>query len=168
MTNVTLKGNPVRISGALPKVGSQAPDFKLTSGDLKDHSLGEFKGKRVLISIVPSLDTPTCSLSAKKFNEAAKKHPEAVILTVSCDLPFAQKRFCSQENINNLLTLSLMRSKDFAKSYGVLIEEGPLAGICTRAALVLDEKGKVLYTELVPEITQEPNYDKALEILLKK
>lgn len=168
MSNVTLKGNPVRLSGTLPKMGSQAPDFKLTGGDLKDRSLKEFKGKRVLISIVPSLDTPTCSLSTKKFNDAAKKHPEVVILTVSCDLPFAQKRFCSQENISNVITLSLMRSKDFAKSYGVLIEEGPLAGICARAALVLDENGKVLYTELVPEITQEPNYDKALEVLLKK
>lgn len=168
MTNVTLKGNPVRISGALPKVGSQAPDFKVVGGDLKDRTLSEFKGKRVLISIVPSLDTPTCSLSTKKFNDAAKKHPEVVILTISCDLPFAQKRFCSQENISNVITLSLMRSKDFAKSYGVLIEEGPLAGLCTRAALVLDEKGKVLYTELVPEITEEPNYDKALDILLKK
>jgi thiol peroxidase len=168
MSSVTLKGNAVRLSGMLPKVGSQAPDFKLTASDLKDHTLSEFKGKRVLISIVPSLDTPTCSLSAKKFNEAAKKHPEVAILTVSCDLPFAQKRFCSQENIANLLTLSLMRSKDFAKSYGVLIEEGPLAGICSRAVLVLDTHGKVLYTELVSEITHEPSYDKALEVLLKK
>lgn len=166
MADVTLKGKPVHTSGDLPTKGSQAPDFKLTSGDLSDRSLSDYKGKRKLISIVPSLDTPTCSLSTKKFNEKIKEHPEVIVLAVSADLPFAQKRMCAAENVENVIPLSMMRSKDFAKSYGVLIENGPLAGICTRAVVVIDENDKVVYTQLVPEITQEPDYDSALQHLL--
>src|SRR5271170_4367432 len=166
MANITLKGNPIHTSGNLPSVGSKAPDFQLVDGELNDRSLKDYKGRRKLISIVPSLDTSTCSISTKKFNEKIKSHPEVTVLVVSADLPFAQKRMCSAENVDNLTPLSMMRSKDFAKSYGVLIENGPLAGICARAVIVLDENDQVVYLQLVPEITQEPDYDKALEALI--
>ncbi len=167
MTKVTLKGKPVQVSGNLPSQGAKAPDFQLADGDLRDRSLKDYTGKRKMIYIVPSLDTPTCSLSTKKFNEQIKSHPEVTVLVVSADLPFAQKRMCSAENVQNIIPLSMMRSKDFAKAYGVLIEDGPLAGICARAVVVLDDNDQVVYTELVSEITQEPNYDKALQALLK-
>lgn len=167
MANVTLKGNPIRTSGELPAVGSSAPDFVLVDSGLADRSLKDYKGKRKLISIVPSLDTATCSLSTKKFNEKIQAHPEVTVLVVSADLPFAQKRMCAAENVANVIPLSMMRTKDFAKTYGVLIENGPLAGICSRAVVVLDENDKVVYTELVAEITTEPDYDKALAALLK-
>jgi thiol peroxidase len=166
MAQITLKSSPIHTSGELPKLGAKAPDFLLVDGELKEHSLKDFQGKRKILSIVPSLDTAVCSLSAKKFNEAMKKHPEAQVLVISADSPFAQKRVCTQENLKNITTLSLVRSKDFAKNYGVLITDGPLAGMCARAVVVLDEHDKVIYTELVPEITQEPNYDRALEALL--
>lgn len=165
MTKVTFKGNPVTLSGKLPSLHAQAPDFKLVDKDLKDHSLKDYKGKRKLISTNPSLDTSVCSMVAQKFNEAIKKHPGIVALIVTADLPFAQKRFCEHMNAHNIVTLSMMRSKDFAKDYGILIVDGPLAGLCARAVIVLDEHDKVLYTELVPEITQEPNYDQALHFL---
>jgi thioredoxin-dependent peroxiredoxin len=167
MANITLKGNPIRTNGALPTVGSKAPDFQLVDGHLQDRSLKDYKGKRKLISIVPSLDTPTCSLSTKKFNEKIQSHPEVTVLVVSADLPFAQKRFCSMENIANIVPLSMMRSKDFANAYGILIENGPLAGICARAVVILDENDAVTYTQLVQEIAEEPDYDKALSELLK-
>lgn len=165
MSQVTLKGKPIRLSGNLPALHIKAPDFKLVDKDLKDRGLHEFQGKRKLIATVPSLDTGTCSIMTKHFNEFGKKHPDVVIVTVSADLPFAQKRFCETENVHNVLTLSMMRNKDFGKAYGILIEDGPLAGILARSVTVLDEKDHVLYTELVPEITQEPNYHKALEKL---
>jgi thiol peroxidase len=168
MGKITLKGNPIQTNGNLPSLGTQAPDFQLADGELNNRSLKDFKGKRKMIYIVPSLDTSVCSLSTKKFNEQIKAHPELTLLVVSADLPFAQKRMCSQEHVENILPLSMMRSKDFAKDYGVLIQDGSLAGICARAVVVLDENDTVVYTELVPEITQEPNYDKALEALLKK
>ncbi len=167
MADITLKGNPIRTNGNLPSVGSKAPDFVLVDGELNDRSLKDYKGRRKLLSIVPSLDTAVCSLSAKKFNEKIKSHPEVTILVISADLPFAQKRMCSAENIANIIPLSMMRSKDFANAYGVLIETGPLAGICARAVVVLDENDKVVYSQQVPEITQEPDYDKALQALLK-
>jgi thioredoxin-dependent peroxiredoxin len=167
MAEITLKGKPTRTNGKLPALGAKAPDFELAGGDLSNCSLKDYQGKRKLISIVPSLDTPVCSLSTKKFNEEIKTHPEVVALVVSADLPFAQKRACAAENVANVVPLSMMRSKQFAESYGVLIQDGPLAGICARAVVVLDENNTVLYTELVPEISQEPNYAKALEALLK-
>lgn len=167
MAEITLKNHPIHTNGELPSLNVLAPDFKLVDADLKDHSLSEFKGKKKLISIVPSLDTPICSTSTKKFNESAKEQSNTVFLIVSSDLPFAQKRFCSQENVKNVLTLSMMRSKKFAEDYGVLIQDGPLAGITARAVLVLDENNRVLYRELVPEISQEPNYAKALEALIQ-
>ena len=165
MAHIKHRGNPINTNGELPKVGAPAPDFKLTDVDLCDVSLASFKGKKKLLNIVPSLDTPTCALSTKKFNEHAAKHPNAVMLIVSVDLPFAQKRFCAAENTNNVKTLSMMRDRHFAKDYGVLITDGPLAGITARAIVVIDENNKVVHTELVPEIAQEPNYDAALAAL---
>lgn len=167
MAKITLKGTAIQTSGELPALSSTAPDFTLVDGELKERSLKEFKGRRKLISMVPSLDTPVCSLSTKKFNDFAKKHPEIVIMVVSADLPFAQKRICQQEKLENVVTLSMIRSKDFAKAYGVLIIDGPLAGLSSRAILVLDENNRVIYREQVPEITQEPNYDPALQALMK-
>ncbi len=162
MANITLGGNPIHTSGELPKVGAKAPDFKLTANDLKDLSLADFKGKRKVLNIVPSLDTPVCATSTRKFNESAGKLPNTVVLVVSADLPFASGRFCTTEGLKNVTTLSLMRDKNFAKDYGVLIQDGPLAGVCARAVVVLDEHDKVVYKQLVPEIKQEPDYDKAL------
>jgi thiol peroxidase len=162
MAQVTLKGNPIHTNGDLPKVGAPAPAFKLTSGDLKDVTLADYKGKRKILNIVPSLDTPTCATSTRRFNESAGKLANTVVLVVSADLPFASKRFCTTEGLQNVVPLSLMRDKNFAKDYGVLLQDGPLAGICARAVVVIDENDKVKYTQLVPEIGQEPDYDKAL------
>lgn len=165
MATVTIEGNEIHSNGDLPAIGSTAPDFRLVDKDLNDLTLEDFSGKKKLLNIVPSLDTGVCAASAKKFNEAAKKDTDTVFLTISADLPFAQGRFCEAESIDNMKTLSLMRSKNFAKDYGVLLEDGPLAGITARAVVVLDENNKVVYTELVPEIVQEPDYDTALAVL---
>ncbi len=165
MATVTLKGNPIHIYGDLPKVGTRVPDFSLVDGDLNDKALSNYKGKKKLLNIVPSLDTATCALSTKKFNDFAKTRSDTVILIISADLPFAQKRFCGNENLQNVIPLSLMRGQNFAKEYGVLIQDGPLAGITARAVVVIDENDKVVYTELVPEIVDEPDYEKALAAL---
>jgi thiol peroxidase len=165
MADITHRGNPVHTSGNLPAVGSRAPDFRLTDADLKDVSLADFKGKKKLLNIFPSIDTPTCALSTRKFNEYAAQNPNAVIIMVSADLPFAQKRFCSAENTNNVKTLSMMRDRNFAKDFGVLLLDGLYQGITARAIVVIDEHDKVVYTELVPEIRQEPNYEMALAAL---
>jgi thiol peroxidase len=162
MAQVTHKGNPIHTNGDLPKVGAKAPDFKLTPGDLKDVTLADYKGKKKILNIVPSLDTPTCATSTRKFNESAGKLANTVVLVVSADLPFAAKRFCTTEGLQNVVPLSLMRDKNFAKDYGILIQDGALAGICARAVVVIDADDKVVYTQLVPEIGQEPDYDKAL------
>ena len=137
MATVTLKGNPIHTNGELPKIGAKAPDFKLTTGDLKDVSLAEYKGKRKVLNIVPSLDTPTCATSTRKFNERAGKLANTVVLVVSADLPFASKRFCTTEGLQNVTPLSLMRDKNFAKDYGVLIQDGPLQGVTARAVVVV-------------------------------
>ncbi len=165
MATVTLEGNEIHTNGDLPAVGAKAPDFHLVDTALNDLHLADFAGKKKLLNIVPSLDTGVCATSTKKFNEAAKDHPDTVFLTVSMDLPFAAGRFCEAENIDAVKTLSMMRTKAFAKDYGVLIEDGPLAGIAARAVVVLDADDVVRYTELVPEIAQEPDYDKALAAL---
>ena len=165
MAQVLLKGKPVNTTGNLPKMGSKAPNFELVDADLKVKQLSDFAGKKKVLSFVPSLDTPTCSLSAKKFNEAANNFKNTVVLVISADLPFAQKRFCGAENLKNVMTLSLMRSKKSAEDYGVLLSDGPLTGLCTRAIVVLDESDNVIYTELVAEITQEPNYDPVIKLL---
>ena len=135
------------------------------NGKLENVSLSDFTGKKKLLNIVPSLDTPVCATSTRKFNETASKHPNTVVLIVSADLPFAQGRFCTVEGLENVIALSTMRSPAFATDYGVLIEDGPLAGITARAVVVLDENDKVIYSELVPEIAQEPDYEKALAAL---
>ena len=165
MAQTALQGNPVSLSGELPAVGSPAPDFKLVDKDLGDKTLADFAGKKVLLNIVPSLDTPVCATSTRKFNESFAGRDDAVCLVVSADLPFAVGRFCSAEGIDNVHALTMMRSRNFAKDYGVLIEDGPLAGITARAIVVIDAAGKVVYTELVPEIGQEPDYDAALKAL---
>jgi thiol peroxidase len=162
MAQVTLKGNPIQTNGELPAVGAKAPDFKLTTGDLKDVSLADYKGKKKILNVVPSLDTAVCATSTRKFNQSAGQLPNTVVLVVSADLPFASKRFCTTEGLQNVVPLSLMRDKGFAKDYGVLIQDGPLTGICARAVVVLDENDKVVHRQLVPEIGQEPDYDQAL------
>lgn len=165
MAEVLLKGNPINTNGELPSLNSVAPDFLLIDIDLKERTLKDYTGKRKVLYVVPSIDTPICSLSARKFNESASQLKNTVVLVISADLPFAQKRYCATENIENALTLSMMRSKDFANAYGILITNGPLQGLCARAIIVLDENNKVIYTELVPEISSEPNYEKTLQAL---
>lgn len=163
MTTVTLGGTPIEVTGNFPKVGDTAPDFKLVNKDLADVSLADFAGKRKILNIVPSLDTGVCATSTKKFNDVALNN--AVVIVISADLPFAQGRFCGAEGTNNVVTLSTMRGWEFKVNYGVNIHTGPLAGVCARAVVVLDENNKVLHAELVPEIKQEPNYDAALAVL---
>ncbi|MHB8254398.1 MAG: thiol peroxidase [Acidiferrobacter sp.] len=162
MAKITLKGSPYMTSGELPKVGAKAPGFRLVNGALDDVTLDQFKGKKKIISIVPSLDTPVCATSTKRFDEYAAKDKSIVVFIVSSDLPFAQGRFCSSASVPNVTALSMMRDRHFARDYGVLIQDGPLAGIMARAVVVLDGDDKVLYTELVPEIAQEPNYIAAI------
>jgi thiol peroxidase len=165
MATITLQGNPINTNGDLPAVGSAAPDFSLVDKDLGDVSLSTYAGKKKLLNIVPSLDTPVCATSTKKFNDFAAGRDDVVMLVVAADLPFAMSRFCGAENVDKVVPLSMMRSRNFAKDYGVLITDGPLAGITARAVVVVDENDKVAYTELVPEIAQEPDYDKALAAL---
>jgi len=164
-TAVTLKGSPVTLFGTFPSVGQTATAFTLVGQDLKDVSLQDFAGKRKVLNIVPSLDTAVCATSARKFNEAASKLNNTVVLVISADLPFAMKRFCVAEGLENVVTLSLMRGRDFMRNYGVKIADSALAGVTARAVLVLDENDKVIHAELVPEITTEPNYDAALAAL---
>ena len=164
MASITLKGNAISTCGDLPAVGSAAPDFTLVKQDLSPATLGDFAGKKKVLNIFPSVDTPVCATSVRRFNEAAAKLENAVVLNISADLPFAQKRFCGAEGIEGAHTLSTFRSS-FAKDYGLEIASGPLAGLCSRAIVVLDADGKVVYTEQVPEIAQEPDYDKALAAL---
>ena len=165
MPSVTHKGNPIDVGGRFPVVGQTASGFTLVGKDLKDVSLKDFAGKRKVLNIVPSLDTAVCATSTRKFNEKAGSLANAVVLVISADLPFASNRFCAAEGLNNVVTLSTMRGRDFLRGYGVEITSGPLAGIAARAVVVLDEKDKVLHAELVPEIGQEPNYDAALAAL---
>ena len=165
MATVTLRGNSVTVGGTFLKKGDAAPDFNLTGGDLKDVSLKDYAGKRKVISIVPSLDTPTCAKSTKVFNERAAAAANTVVLVVSADLPFAQKRFCGAEGLSNVVSLSTLRGREFHNRYGVDIQDGPLKGLTARGVVVLDENNKVLHSELVPEIAQEPNYDAALAAL---
>ena len=165
MTTIKHKGNPITTSGELPKIGAQAPDFRLTTGDLNDVGLKDFAGKRKVLNIVPSLDTGVCATSARRFNEKASALKNTVVLIISADLPFAQKRFCTAEGLANVVPLSMMRTHDFAKAYGVLITSGKLEGVNSRAVVVLDENDRVLYTQQVPEIVEEPDYDAALKAL---
>lgn len=165
MVQVTLAGNPVKILGDFPGVGGTVPSFALVDRDLKNVSLKSFAGKRKILNIVPSLDTPTCAMSTRKFNETASKLQNTVVIVISSDLPFAMKRFCTTEGIENVVTLSTLRGRNFHKDYGVLIVDSPLAGLTARAVIVLDEDDKVLHSELVSEIKEEPNYQAALAVL---
>lgn len=165
MATITLHGNAVQTSGELPAVGATALGFRLVSADLKDVALHDFAGKTKVLNIFPSIDTATCAMSVRQFNQRASKLKDAVVLCISADLPFAQKRFCGAEGLSNVITLSLMRGHSFAKDYGVLIETGPLAGLTARAVVVLDADNKVVHAELVKEIGNEPNYEAALKVL---
>lgn len=162
---VTLGGAPVTLYGTFPSVGQIAPDFKLVGKDLKDVGLKDYAGKRKVLNIVPSLDTAVCATSTRKFNEAASKLDNTVVLVISADLPFAMSRFCVAEGLENVVTLSLMRGRDFMRNYGVKIADTALAGVTARAVLVLDENDRILHAELVSEIKSEPNYDAALAAL---
>jgi thiol peroxidase len=163
LAEITFKGNRVHTVGKLPKVGSRAPDFRLTRADLTNVSLKDFAGKKKILNIVHSLDTGTCAASARAFEARAGVLADTVVLTISNDLPFAQKRFCEAENIKNVITLSQMRDRKFGRSYGVEYEDGPLAGLLARSVVVLDEKDRVLYTQQVQETSKEPDYEAALK-----
>lgn len=160
---VICRGQEAHTSGPMVKVGEQAPDFRATNADLQDVSLSSFKGKRVILNIFPSLDTPTCALSVRQFNARASELENTVVLCLSMDLPFAQSRFCSTEGLNNVVPLSVFRSHDFLKEYGLQLADGPLKGLMARAVIVIDETGKVRYTQLVSNISNEPDYDAALQ-----
>ncbi len=165
MATVTLNGTPFRIAGSLPATGSPAPAFRLTGGDLGDVTLADFAGKTLVLNIVPSLDTSVCALSAKRFNAEAAKLRDTAILNVSADLPFAQKRFCEQEKLASVAHASTFRTPEFGRAYGVAIQEGPLAGLMARAVVLIDRRGTVAYTQLVPEIKQEPDYEAVLRAI---
>ncbi|MDE1166599.1 MAG: thiol peroxidase [Pseudomonas sp.] len=165
MAQVTLKGNPVQVNGQLPQVGAQAPAFSLVGATLADVTLKDFAGKRKVLNIFPSVDTPTCATSVRKFNAALDKLENTVVLCISADLPFAQARFCGAEGLENVKSLSTLRGREFIENYGVAIADGPLAGLTARAVVVLDENDKVLHSELVGEIAEEPNYDAAIAAL---
>jgi len=158
MALITFKGNPLRTVGTLPLVGSIAPEFNLSGADMQNVTLADFSGVRKIINIVPSLDTPVCAMSAKRFNDEIARLSGIVLLTVSADLPFAQRRFCESQSLKNVVTLSTFRSPDFGRDYGVQIAEGPLAGLMSRAVLVLDAANRILWAEQVPEIAEEPDY----------
>lgn len=163
MAKITLQGNEINTIGELPKVGAKLPAFKLTKGDLSDVSLADFAGKKLIFNIVPSLDTGVCAASAKRFEVEVQKLVDTVVLTVSNDLPFAQDRFCKAEDITNVVTLSQLRDRAFGRDFGVEIVDGPLAGLLSRAVVVADKAGNVIYTQQVPEIVQEPDYTAVLD-----
>jgi thioredoxin-dependent peroxiredoxin len=165
MSGTKLKGSPVSLSGNLPELGNKAPEFLLTKSDLSDVSLSSFSGSKLVLNIFPSLDTAVCATSVRKFNELASGLENTKVLCISSDLPFAHNRFCSAEGIKNVITLSEMHKKDFGENYGIRITNGPLAGVLARVVIVLDENGIVKYSELVSEITNEPNYDAAISNL---
>ena len=165
MATINFKGSPVTTVGELPAVGTLAPEFTLTKGDLSDAKLSDYKGKRIILNIFPSVDTGVCAASARHFNKDAASLENTVVLCISKDLPFAQARFCAAEGIENVIMLSEFKNNDFSVAYGLLLNSGPLAGLHSRVVIVLDTEGKVLYTEQVAEITEEPNYEKALSAL---
>jgi thiol peroxidase len=165
-STVTLKGGPVQIGGNLPQKGQTAPDFSLADAKRNMMSLGDFSGKRKVLNIFPSVDTPTCATSVRTFNQKAGSLANTVVLCISADLPFAQSRFCAAEGLENVVNLSTFRNTaQFAENYGVQIKDSSLAGLCARAVVVLDENNQVLHSELVSEIANEPNYDAALAAL---
>ncbi|KTT46768.1 peroxidase [Pseudomonas oryzihabitans] len=165
MTTVSLRGTPVDVQGTLPQPGQQAPAFSLVNGDLQDITLASLAGQRKVLNIFPSVDTPTCATSIRKFNAEVDKLENTVVLCISADLPFAQKRFCGAEGLDKVVNLSTLRGAEFLQNYGVALASGPLKGLAARAVVVLDEQDKVLHSELVPEIGEEPNYAAALKVL---
>ncbi len=165
MSQITFHGNPVHTNGDLPAVGAQAPSFKLVTGELADQGLEAFAGKRKVLNIFPSVDTGVCATSVRRFNQEAANLNNTAVLCISADLPFAQGRFCGAEGLKNVSMLSTMRGGEFLQQYGVALKDGPLAGLAARAVVVLDEHDKVLHSELVPELTQEPNYNAAIAAL---
>ena len=165
MSTVTFHGQPIKVDGNFPAVGSTAPAFTLVAGDLSDATLSTFAGKRKVLNIFPSVDTPTCAASVRHFNESASKLDNAVVLCISADLPFAQARFCGAEGLDKVVNLSMMRGRQFLNDYGVAIAEGPLAGLAARAVVVLDANDKVVHAQCVGEIADEPDYDAALKAL---
>ena len=162
MSTVKFSGSPCKVAGTFPKAGDVAPDFKLTGADLKDIRKADFEGKKVILNIFPSLDTDVCAASVRRFNKEASSLDNTVVLCVSGDLPFAATRFCTIEGLDNVKSASAFRSPEFGKDYGVMLEDGPLAGLLARAVVVLDEKGNVVYSQLVDEITNEPDYVSAI------
>lgn len=165
MARITFNGNPIHTCGSLPLVGDATPMFRLTRGDLSDFTSVDLEGKRVLLSIFPSLDTTTCAESVRKFNALTTDLTDTVLVCVSLDLPFAQARFCVGDNLEHVVTASAFRHREFGEAFGVTLEDGPLRGLLARAVVVLDENGTVVHTELVPELTQEPNYDLAVHAI---
>lgn len=165
MSQVTLHGSPVHVDGSFPTTGSAAKPFTAVNKDLGDASLADFAGKRKVLNIFPSVDTPTCAASIRQFNQRASAMNNAEVLCISADLPFAQARFCGAEGLDNVTMLSLMRGREFLDDYGVALADGPLAGLAARAVIVLDEHDKVVYTQMVGEIGDEPDYDAALKAL---
>ncbi|NLX19198.1 MAG: thiol peroxidase [Desulfobulbus sp.] len=165
MTAITLQGNAIETCGSLPAKGSVAPEFVLVKTDLSEATLADYKGKKVVLNIFPSIDTPTCATSVRHFNKAASELSNTAVLCISADLPFAHARFCGAEGLDSVEPLSVFRSPAFGQDYGVTITTGPIAGLLSRAIVVIDADGKVVYTEQVPEITAEPNYDAALAAL---
>lgn len=166
MAKISFKGGEVNTIGTLPSKGTQAPNFTLVNGQLAEVSLSDYKGKTVVLNIFPSLDTSVCAASVRKFNQEAAKLNNTVVLAVSADLPFAAGRFCTAEGIENVTPVSVFRSPEFGKDYGVLMTDGPLKGLLARAVVVIDPKGNISYIELVPEITQEPNYQTAINSIV--
>ena len=165
MSNVTFKGQPIRVDGQFPAVGSKGPAFTLVGADLSDVTLSSYAGKRKVLNIFPSVDTSVCATSVRRFNELSSQLDNTVVLGISADLPFAQARFCGAEGLDKVSNLSLMRGHQFLNDYGVAIASGPLGGLAARAVVVLDEHDKVIHAELVDEIAHEPNYDAALAAL---
>ena len=165
MATITLKGNAIETCGNLPAKASQAPEFTLVKTDLAEVRLADYKGKRIVLNIFPSIDTPVCAASVRRFNQAAGELANTVVLCISADLPFAHTRFCETDGLKNVESLSVFRSPAFGKDYGVTVTTGPIAGLLSRAIVIIDTDGKVIYTEQVPEITQEPDYDAALAAL---
>jgi thiol peroxidase len=167
MATITFKGSPVETIGSLPAVNTKAPDFSLAKTDLSDVSMNDFAGKQLILNIFPSIDTPVCAASARRFNEEAGKLDNTLVLCISADLPFAHNRFCELEGLKDVIPLSVFRSPGFGKDYGVTITTGPLAGLMSRAVVILDKSGTVTYTQQVPDIAEEPDYDAVLEAARK-
>ena len=165
MAKITLKGNPIKTDGDLPAVGNALPDFRLVKTDLSEVTRSDFAGKTLVLNIFPSIDTPVCQAAARRFNQVASDREDTVVLSVSMDLPFAHSRFCEAEGLENVIPLSTFRSPEFGRDFGVAIADGPIRGLLSRAIVVADPEGRVLYTEQVPEIGQEPDYDAALAAL---